>query len=164
MRIKLALLAAAALALAAVASACPSGDGGGGTPAADPVTTPAAGAQATPSDEVCISVTVVGDTLELSGQDFALVDGGMQRMIEQARANDVSGATATFLHEVHSFTHVIDTPLREHDAGLGERLWNAVAEMEGGMVTGLNGAAMADQSTAIRGLLQEAAVALGCTG
>jgi hypothetical protein len=70
----------------------------------------------------------------------------------------------TFLHEVHSFTHVIDTSLRERDGHLGERLFNAVVELESGLVTGLDGATMADRSTGIRDLLREAGQALGCAG
>jgi hypothetical protein len=166
-----ALLAAAALALAAVATACPSGQGEGPPPPPSPTLDATALAAASgppstaaPSEETCVSVTVIDHTLDLSPDDFAQVDASMGRTIELAEQDDVNGATATFLHEVHSFTHVIDTSLRQRDGQLGERLFNAVIEMESGLVTGLDGATMAGQSTGIRALLREAGEALGCAG
>jgi hypothetical protein len=168
----------AALATAALATACPGPQrlvGTPSTPAAsvptatptlDPTVAAAAstlGAVHTPTGRVCLEVDVVGQTLEIGDDDFALVDGSMGRTIDFARQDDVSSATMTFLHEVHAFTHVIDVPLREKETPLGERLWNSVYELEAAMAQGTDGPAMADRATAIRELLREAARALGCT-
>jgi hypothetical protein len=167
------LIGAATVALTAVAAAGCVGASGVPPPTATPtpdattlaaVATQAAGRTATPTGETCLSVDVVGNRLDISGEDFSLVDGGMKRTIDFAEQNDVGSATMTFLHEVHAFTHVIDVPLREKDDQLGLRLWNAVYELEAGMAQGIDGASMADGARAIRELLREGGRALGCGG
>ena len=86
----------------------------------------------------------------------------MARVLEQAEAGDINGASETFLHEVHTFTHVVDPPLRARSVNLAVTLYNAVAEVEYGIIQGIEPERFIEQARVVRESLLDAAVALGC--
>ena len=114
-------------------------------------------------DTVC-AVTVIAPTPTfVRSSDFLAMDRSLGGVIGQAEAGDLSEAGNTFMGDAHSFTHLIDHSLRRSDSALGEALYNAVADLELGIVEGDEDAqAFLSGARAVRDLLQEAAAALGC--
>jgi hypothetical protein len=114
-------------------------------------------------DTVCQATFIALTPTPVLRSDFLMMDQSMGKVITQAEAGDVREAANAFMDEVHGFTHVINFALRERDAALGESLYNAVADLELGIVQGdENAQAFLSGSQAVRDLLNEAATALGC--
>ena len=98
---------------------------------------------------------------EISQMGFQAEDAGLARVAQAATAGNLEAAESAFFGDVHNFTHNVDPPLREVDEELAIELCEEITKIEEELALDQRISVIAGQATRIRGLIQDAAEALG---
>lgn len=97
----------------------------------------------------------------VSAEAFVREDAALKRVVDMLNAGDRTGAEAAFFGPVHNFTHNVHPLLREQDLVAARDLCQWVIRLENGFSVNASDASVAVRVDHIRGLLRDAAVALG---
>ena len=97
---------------------------------------------------------------DISQIGFQAEDVGLTTVIEAATAGDLEAAEEAFFGDLQDFTHNVDQPVREVDEELAKELCEAVNGLEEELALGRL-ERVSVEATRVRGLLRDAAKALG---
>jgi hypothetical protein len=101
------------------------------------------------------------DTPDVNAEAFANEDAALKRVVDMLSAGDRAGAEAAFFGPVHNLTHAVHPLVREVDEDLGREICEVVLDLENQLAVGASDASVALNMDRVRGLLRDAAVALG---
>jgi hypothetical protein len=98
---------------------------------------------------------------EISQAGFQAEDVGLTKVIQAASAQNLTAAEDAFFGDVHNFTHNVDPPIREKNAGMAKDLCKTVIHIEEELAIDRRVDVIASDAARIRALLRDAAEALG---
>ncbi len=113
------------------------------------------------SADACDSPLKPLNTSEISAAAFQDEDEALVGVAERLNDGNLSGAETAFYGPVHNFTHNADPPVREVDEALAKDLCRTVIRLEEDLEADVPTLQLSSQVQRLRGLLQDAAVALG---
>lgn len=97
----------------------------------------------------------------LTEEEFRIAELGADRVAELAGQGNLNAASNWFFTQVHDFTHNVDQRLRAENDDLGKRLCRAVLQIETELLSGGEGATIAEEAAVIGDLVRQAAAELG---
>ena len=100
---------------------------------------------------------------DLGAAGFVNEDAALGRVTDFLYADDRTDADEAFFGPVHSFTHNVDPAVRPVSPESAKALCNAVIRLENDLIagSGASNLAIAQDTSAVREALRDAAVALG---
>ena len=98
---------------------------------------------------------------DISQAGFQAEDAGLAKVIQAASAGNLPAAEDAFFGDVHNFTHNVDPPIREKNAGMAKDLCKTVIHIEEELAIDRRVDIIATDAARIRELLRDGAEALG---